>query len=350
MGDVGGFMAAILVGSREPLVVDEVKINNPLDVGQVLVRLNFSGICGAQLNEIDAVKGVDAFLPHLLGHEGYGEVLEIGPGVRSVREGSMVVLHWLKGDGIESVAPKYRWGRRNLNAGWVTTFNELAIVSENRITEIQSTLTPQLLPLFGCAATTANGVVGREARVQIGESVVVFGAGGVGLATIAALKAAGAWPIVAIDLSHERLRAAAGAGASHVFNANMELSIATEIRLLLGGGADVVIETTGKREIIQLSYELAQPSGRVTLVGVPNVNDPISIGTLPLHLGVSLQGTKGGSAIPSKDIPRLIRACENGVLPLQSIPTQVFRLEQINTAIESLRGTEPGRMILDLCG
>ena len=100
------FKAAVLVESKTPLVIDELEIQ-PLNVGQVLVKLDSSGICGAQINEIDAVKGKDKFLPHLLGHEGHGKVVECGKGVRYVNPDDNVVLHWRKGNGIQSDVPKY---------------------------------------------------------------------------------------------------------------------------------------------------------------------------------------------------------------------------------------------------
>ena len=128
--------AAILVESKQPLVVDDIALPERLNFGQVLVKINYSGICGAQINEIDAVKGPDKFLPHLLGHEASGEVLEIGPGVTRFRVGDKVVLHWRPSSGFQSPTPKYKWGTKTINAGWVTTFNEQAVVSENRLTKI----------------------------------------------------------------------------------------------------------------------------------------------------------------------------------------------------------------------
>src|ERR1700720_1783345 len=126
--------AAVLEQSRQPLVVDEIALPDVLDAGQVLVKVLYTTICGAQINEIDAVKGPDKFLPHLLGHEASAEVIEIGPGVTAVKPGDTVVLHWRPSRGIASRTPSYRWRGAHLNAGWVTTFNDYAVVSENRMT------------------------------------------------------------------------------------------------------------------------------------------------------------------------------------------------------------------------
>ena len=124
--------AAILVEQNQPLVVDSIGLPDFLDVGQVLVQLQVSGICGSQLGEISGVKGPDHYLPHLMGHEGFATVIEIGPGVKHVKPGDSVVLHWRRGAGIQADPPKYRWNGQLLNAGWVTTFNRHAVVSENR--------------------------------------------------------------------------------------------------------------------------------------------------------------------------------------------------------------------------
>ena len=129
--------AAVLITQKKPLEIIEIDLPKNLDIGQVLVELAYSGICGSQLGEIDGAKGPDPWLPHLLGHEGSGKVLAIGPGVKHVKPGDTVVLHWKTSQGIESATPKYKWGNKIVNAGWVTTFNEHAVVSENRVTKIE---------------------------------------------------------------------------------------------------------------------------------------------------------------------------------------------------------------------
>src|SRR3954469_11367045 len=111
--------AAVLAQSRQPLIVDEITLPDELGVGQVLVRILHTTICGAQINEIEAAKGPDKFLPHLLGHEASGTVVEIGPGVTNVKPGDPVVLHWRPSRGIQGRPPAYKWRGETLNAGWV---------------------------------------------------------------------------------------------------------------------------------------------------------------------------------------------------------------------------------------
>ena len=123
--------SAILVESKKPLVVADIDLPNKLEFGQILVKIYYSGICGAQINEIDAVKGPDKYLPHLLGHEGSGIVEKIGDGVTRIKPGDHVVLHWRPSSGIQSSTATYSWNGKKVNAGWVTKFNEKTIVSED---------------------------------------------------------------------------------------------------------------------------------------------------------------------------------------------------------------------------
>ena len=192
--------AAILVKSKRPLVVSKLQRPTRLEFGQVLVKIFYSGICGAQLNEIDAAKGKDKFLPHLLGHEGSGKVLDIGPGVKTVKKNDHVVLHWRQSDGIQSPTPSYKMGEKTINAGWVTTFNDEAIISENRLTTIPKDFDLKIAPLFGCVVTTAIGIINNDAQVKVGQSVLIFGMGGVGSSISQACSLVSANPVIGVDL------------------------------------------------------------------------------------------------------------------------------------------------------
>ena len=211
--------AAILVEHNHPLEVHEIECPSELDFGQVLVQVKYSGICGSQLGEISGLKGPDPYLPHLLGHEGSGVVQKIGPGVTTVKEGNHVVLHWRPSTGIQSPTPAYNWNGKKVNAGWVTTFNEYAVVSEDRVTMIPNDFDPEVGALMGCAVTTGLGVINNNAKVKIGESVVVWGAGGIGLNIIQGASLVSAYPIIAIDLYDHKLNMSKQMGATHTINA-----------------------------------------------------------------------------------------------------------------------------------
>lgn len=339
--------AAILTELRAPLVIDEIELPPALDVGQVLVEVHYSGICGSQLGEIDGAKGPDKYLPHLLGHEGSGTVLATGPGVRHVSTGERVVLHWRKSHGIEAQPPVYRWRGRPLNAGWVTTFNEYAVVSENRLTPIPADSDLETAALFGCAVTTGFGVVENNAGVRIGESVVVFGAGGVGLNIVQAAALRSAWPIVAVDRFDNRLDLARQLGATHTVNAATEDAGERLTAILGAAGADHFIDNTGNPAVIELGYRLTKPQGKVTLVGVPRQGDDIRIHSLPLHFGKRIAGSHGGEAEPAADIRRYESMHRAGRLSLRPLISAVVPLDGLNAAIADLRdGRTAGRCLI----
>jgi S-(hydroxymethyl)glutathione dehydrogenase/alcohol dehydrogenase len=339
--------AAILAQSREPLVVDEIELPQTLNVGQILVKVLYSTICGAQLNEIAAAKGPDMFLPHLLGHEASAQVIEIGPGVTHVKPDDVVVLHWRPSQGIQCRPPAYKWRGEKLNAGWVTTFNEYAVVSENRMTVIGPECDLKIAPLLGCAVTTAAGVINNDAKVKIGESVLVFGVGGVGLSIVQFAELAGAYPIVAVDLVEKKLEMARQRGATHCINPTGIPDLDAEIRRIVGAdGPDKVIETTGVKSVIEQAYTVTNANGTCVLVGVPS--EKVTIHTLPIHFNKVLTGSHGGDALPHVDIPRILRLNEAGRLSFEGLITHEFSLDQINAALNIVRGGTAGRVLLHI--
>lgn len=342
--------AAILVRQREALQLEDVLVPSP-KLGQVLVRLLTSGICGSQIGEIQGVKGPDAFLPHLLGHEGCGEVVEVGEGVRTVKPGERVVLHWRKGAGLDSVTPVYDSPIGPVNAGWVTTFNEYAIVSENRVTAIPVDVDPGVAALLGCAVTTAFGVISNNARLSIGQSVAVFGAGGIGLNIVQGASLVGAHPIIAIDRYDNRLALARSLGATHLINVS-RVDAGEEIRQVVGhDGVDVAIDNTGNAEVISLASRVTAPRGRTVLVGVPPKDRAAAISTLPLHFGKRLVGSHGGECRPEVDIPRYVRLVREGRLSFASVIGRRYSIEHVNQAIADMTdGTLAGRAIIDFAG
>lgn len=340
---------AILAQSKQPLVIDEYTLPETLDVGQVLVKVHYTSICGAQINEIDAAKGPDKWLPHLLGHEASATVVEIGPGVTTTKTGDAVILHWRPSLGIQSKPPSYTWRGERLNAGWVTTFNEMSVVAENRVTVVPDSFDKKVAPLLGCAVTTALGVINNDAQVRIGESVVVLGSGGVGLNLVQCAALVGAHPIMAVDLHASKLELARQFGATHVINASETADVEAEIRAIVGqAGADKVIETTGARALIEMGYELTNASGACVLVGVPR--EKVSIYTLPIHFEKRLTGSEGGSCKPHIDIPRIIKLNEAGKLRLDGLITHEFDLDQINDALDVVRSGKGGRVLVRVSG
>jgi len=330
--------AAILVEQNKDLVVDEITLPEKLEYGQVLVKIFYTSICGSQLGEISGAKGDDPYLPHLLGHEGSGVVVSIGEGVKHVKKDDCVVLHWKKGVGIEAVPPKYRWNDKVVNAGAVTTFSEYTIVSENRLTLIKCSFNMMIAPLFGCAVTTGLGTINNNAKLKFGDSVIIFGSGGIGLNMIQGAKMSSAYPIVAVDIFDTRLEFGKKFGATHVINSAKD-NLQEEIKKIIGNGKfDVVIDNTGNTDVISEGYEFTSDTGKLVLVGVPRNGNKSSFYTLPIHFGKEIVGSHGGETNPTIDIPKYIKLYEKNILDLDEFITNIYTLENINTAIDDMRG------------
>ena len=250
--------AAVLTKIDSPLEVKEVELTE-LKVGQVLVKILMSGLCGAQLHEIRGHKGNAKFLPHLMGHEGCGIVEDVGPGVTTVKVGDKVVMHWRPGSGIEAPFPSYVMDGKSMSSGKVTTLSEYSIVSENRLTTVPLDTPPELCAILGCALTTAMGIIDNEVDLKFGESVAVVGCGGVGLNLIQAAALKSACPIYAIDNNITKKDLCFTAGASLFTNSvnNLDEKV------------DVIIDTTGIPEVISECVSKLSGKGRMILVGQP---------------------------------------------------------------------------------
>jgi S-(hydroxymethyl)glutathione dehydrogenase/alcohol dehydrogenase len=328
-------LAAILVEQKKPLELAEVELPK-LGYGQVLVEIKATRVCGSQIGEIDGVQGPDKYLPHLLGHEAGGIVLEVGPEVKHVSPGDRVVCHWRPGAGIDAGGSVYSWGDKRVNAGPITTFQKFAVISENRLTKVPLDTDFELCCLLADTLTTGFGVVARDARLEIGESAVVIGVGGIGLGTVLGAHLAGACPVIAVDLHDHKLTKALEFGATHTIHAGRE-DMATRAREILGGSADAVFDSTGNPEVIQSAWSITSPKGRVVLVGVMPSDRALSLNTLPLHYGKRIIGSEGGSSRPAEDIPKIIRISRERKIALAPMISHNFEISEINLAILDMR-------------
>lgn len=228
--------AAVLVRCGAPLEI-ETGIDIPrLGPGQLLVRIAYSGVCRSQIMETRGLRGADPYLPHMLGHEGSGEVLEIGPGVTKLAVGDRVILSWIRGPGLDAPRTAYELGGRVVNAGAITTFARFAVVSENRCTRCPDGLPLDVAALLGCAVLTGNGLIEHETAPQPGAVVAVFGLGGVGMSALMAAARRRPSALIAIDVDSSKLAIAEGIGATAVINAREQDAVAM-LRQLTGARA-----------------------------------------------------------------------------------------------------------------
>ena len=299
-------------------------------------------MCGAQLQEIAGLKGNANFLPHLMGHEGCGIVQEVGAGVATVKVGDKVVMHWRKGDGIEAPFPKYIYEGKEMSSGKVTTLSEYSIVSENRLTSVPQDNPEELCALLGCGLTTALGVITNEASVKVGESVLIIGAGGVGLNLIQGAKLVSAYPIAAMDIVEEKRDLCLSIGATHFINS------ATET---VDRKFDVIIDTTGNPTAINNAIPLLSGKGKLIMVGQPKPGQDVTIpnaNKLFDGIGQTIKATQGGMTSPVDDIPRYLNLYNAGLLDISKIITHRFDISEINEAFALLKSGKAGRIIINI--
>jgi len=330
-------IAAILRELNAPLELAEVEPLGP-ELGQVLVRMLTSGICGSQLAEIRGEKGNADHLPHLLGHEGCGIVEAVGAGVRKVREGDKVVIHWRKGSGIESAFPRYRYRDRTITSGKAVTFAEQVIVSENRVTPVPPEFPADLAALFGCGFSTAMAALEREAEIKAGERVMVIGAGGIGINVLAAagLKAVG--DLCCCDVFENKRALVEGFGSRFVCRT---------IDKADHGAFDVVIDTVANGTAFSTGMKALAPSGRMIVIGqAPSFLGFENSPAFFAGEGQSIKATQGGGFVPDVDIPRWVRLWERGHLLADKVITHEFPFAAINAALDVVRQGEGGRVLL----
>jgi Zn-dependent alcohol dehydrogenase len=341
--------AAVLEEIDGPLTVADVELGE-VSFGQVLVKILVSGICGSQLQEIAGNKGNAKFVPHLLGHEGCGIVEEIGVGVTRVKKGDKVVMHWRKGEGIESDFPKYKFKGKTMPSGKITTFSQYSIVSENRLTPVPMETPNELCALLGCSLSTALGTVNIEADIKLGESLMIIGAGGLGINLIRAGRLVGAHPIISVDIYESKRAVAEELGASQFIDSSKE-NIQEAIERKLGiKDVDVIIDTSGHPGVLKDTIPLLSGTGRYVMVGQPKPGQTVELQNANHFFGGSgktLLATQGGRFSPSTDIPRYVRLYNGGVLKTDGIISHRMKLADINEAITLVRQGQAGRIIID---
>lgn len=339
----------------KPLEVKTLDLADPKP-GEVLVRIDAAGLCHSDLSVINGDRARP--MPMALGHEASATVLALGDaGDGNLAVGDRVVLVFLpscghcvacaSGEGYLCANAAAANGKGELMQGGsrlscdgdhgsqtvhhhlgVSAFATQAVVDRRSLVKIDKDIPAETAALFGCAVLTGVGAVMNTAAVRPGESVLVYGLGGVGLAALLGALAAGAQPVTAVDPSPEKRALALELGAAAAVAPGEENSLF---------GADVVIETVGKAAVLSRAYSAARRGGRIITVGLPNPSENLEINALSLVAeGKTLVGSYMGSSIPSRDIPRYIALWRAGRLPVEKLLTSVSPLEEINELMDKL--------------
>ena len=343
--------AAILTKQNSPLrIYDNIKVKKP-KYGQVLVKIAYSGVCHSQLMEVRGKRGKDFFLPHLLGHEGSGKVISIGDGVKKVKVNDLVILGWIKGCGIEVGSSSYHCNdiEGNINAGSVTTFNEYALISENRVFPLPAGIPLDVAPLFGCAIPTGAGIVINDIRPFDQSEIAIFGLGGIGMSALMATQLYNCSKIIVVDPSDNKLSLAESFGATHYINPT-KLDPVDQIKKITNNfGVDFSIEASGKTSVIEQAFiSVKDNSGICVFASHPEYGHKIKLDPFDLIKGKKIKGSWGGNSNLDRDIPLFAKLYLDGKLPLRKLISKRYSLDEINIALDDLEKGEIGRPLIEI--
>ena len=340
--------AAILVETGKPLNIVDLDIPQ-LNPGQVLVDIAFSGVCHTQVLECRGYRGEDKYLPHCLGHEGSGIVLETGKGVKKVKKNDRVILSWMKGSGADVPGTIYSWNGKQVNSGAITTFSRKSVISENRLTLIpkEHKISMQEAATLGCAVPTGLGAVFNVAKPKPMQSIAVFGSGGIGLCSIAGAKIAGCSPIIAVDIKDKKLELARQMGATHCINASKSEPVA-EIKKICRNGLDFAIESSGIPDVmLQSVLSVRNQGGAAVIVGNARFGETLHLDPRQLNMGKKILGTWGGDNSPDRDFARYSELISSGKIDVKPLMSKIYKLSEVNSAIDDL---ESGKSLRPLVG
>ena len=345
-----------------PLEVTELELDGP-GPGELLVRVGAAGLCHSDLSVIDGSR--PRVMPMVLGHEAAGEVVALGAGVDEFETGDHVILSFVPACG---ACEACRSGRAALcdpgaaaNASgtllgggrrWeddlhhhlgVSAFADHAVVSARSAVKVDPSVPFEVAALFGCAVLTGVGAVTNSADVQLGESVAIFGLGGVGLAALLGAHVSGAAKIVAVDVLQSKLDRALELGATDVVLAGE--GTVEEVRRATGGkGAHKASETVGNAAVLGDAYAATRRGGITVTVGLPHPSKMLEISAVSLVAEErTLRGSYLGSCVPALDVPRYVELYQAGRLPVEKLLTHTIALDEINEGFDRLARGEAVR-------
>lgn len=350
-----------------PLALEEVELGTPR-TGELLVRIEAAGVCHSDLSVVDGARVRP--LPMALGHEAAGVVEQVGAGVRDVHAGDHVVLTFVpscgrcaecaagrpalctpaaaaNGAGALLHGPSLLRDREGLSIYHhvgVSGFAQHAVVARESAVVVPKDVPLDTAVLLGCAVLTGTGAVLNTAAVRPGQSVAVFGLGGVGLAAVMGAAIAGAHPILAVDPVEAKRRLALEIGATVALTPQ---EAAERLRELTAGGAEFAFEAAGVPAVMEAAFRATRRGGTTVAMGLPHPSTTVSLPALAFAgEGRALVGSYMGSAAPQRDVPRYLALWKAGRMPLERLRTDVLPLARINDAFEALAAGHAVRQVL----
>jgi len=357
----------------KPLSVEEVELDQP-GPGELLVKVRAAGLCHSDLSVIDGSR--PRVMPMALGHEAAGEVVEVGPRPSTFNPGDHVVLAFVPACGecepcragraalcepgaAANHAGTLLSGERRLHLSddsgdsggelnhhlGVSAFSDHIVVSEASAVKVDPGLPYELAALFGCAVLTGVGAAVNAARIEPGQSAVIFGLGGVGLSALLGAVLRGAGTLVAVDVVPEKLALARELGATHAVAAGPDA--VAEIVDITEGGADHTIETVGSARVLADAYAATRRGGCTTTVGLPDPSQMLEIPAVSLVAEErTLQGSYLGTSVPARDLPKFIELHREGKLAVERLLTHRLTLDEVNEGFDRLASGEAVRQAI----
>ncbi|TDC46155.1 alcohol dehydrogenase [Jiangella ureilytica] len=353
----------------DALTVESLTLAPP-GAGELLVRVEAAGLCHSDLSVINGSRPRPT--PMVLGHEAAGVVEAVGAGVIDVAPGDHVVMTFVPSCGHctecaagrpamctvgaaangagRLVAGGTRFGRSGVEFAHhlgVSAFAERTVVSRGSVVVVPASVPFDVAAMLGCAVLTGFGAAVNTAGVRPGESVVVFGLGGVGLSAVMGAALAGAHPVVAVDTVSSKLELARSLGATAVVNAGPGVDVVEAVRSATEGGADHALECVGSAAVLETAFAVTARGGCTVGVGLPDPSHRSSLPAVTLTgEGRVLRGSYMGSAAPARDIPRLVRLWEAGKLPIEQLRTGVIGFDGLAGAFDELAAGRAVRQLL----
>ncbi len=360
--------AARPYADSRPLSIETVRLDPP-GPDEVLVAIRAAGLCHSDLSVIDGNRPRP--LPMALGHEAAGVVEAVGAGVADLKPGDRVVMVFMPscrhcapcdagrpalcepGAAANGKGELLAGGRRLHDDGGdlhhhlgCSAFAEKAVVSRRSLVRVPDDLPFEHAALFGCAVLTGVGAVMNTAAVRPGQSVAVVGLGGVGLASVMGALAAGASPVVAVDLSGDKLALARSFGAVQTVNA-ADPDAVDQVRALTGGGADVVLEMAGSARALDAAWRMTRRGGTTVTAGLPPPDAVLPVNIVQLVAEArTLRGSYIGDADPLRDVPRYVDLFRAGRLPVDRLLTRTIALDDVNAAFDDLADGRTVRTVI----
>lgn len=354
-------LGVVARGPHQPVALEPIVVPGP-GPGEALVRVQACGVCHTDLHYREG--GISDDFPFLLGHEAAGEVVEVGADVSDLEAGAFVILNWRAVCGTcracRKGKPQYCFATFNAKqkmtlkdgsplspALGIGAFAELTLVAAGQCTKVPRAR-PEAAGLLGCGVMAGIGAVMHTGQVGPGDSVAVFGCGGVGAAAIASARLCGATTIVAIDVDDRKLEWARRFGATHTVNSAREDPVAA-VRAATGTfGADVAVEAVGRPEVLRQAFYARDLAGTVVQVGVPTPD--MSLPDIPMidffGRGGALKPSWYGDCLPSRDFPMLIELYRQGRLDLDSFVSETIGIGDVEDAFSRMARGEVLRSVV----